>query len=253
MLTQLIGHMQRLGNTERAHKNASFFKTKPGEYGYADIFWGISVPVLRKLAREYVDTVTLADIEHLLYSKVHEQRFIGLVFLVMFYKQSKDITQKSEYVSFYLAHAHQVNNWDLVDTSAPYILGAYVYDIETRATKHVQGNSTLQSDVPVSIPQDILYVLAKDELLWKRRIAIVATWMLIRKGITHHTFALAVMLLDDTHDLMHKAVGWMLREAGKKDEDALRHFLDRYNSNMPRTMLRYAIERLADRKKYLLA
>lgn len=206
-----------------------FFKTGAGQYSEHDQFMGISVPVLRRIAKDYYH-LTLTDLAMLLQSSFNEERFLALVILIHQY-QKADAMHKETVYQFYLTHLAQVNNWNLVDASAHLIIGAHLYPAE---------------------PQ-LLFNLAKSGILWERRIAIVATWYYIRNNHLEWTFKLASGLLKDPEDLMHKATGWMLREAGKKDEHQLIAFLNQHAEHMPRTMLRYAIEKFPEsvRKDYL--
>ena len=209
---------------------SKFFKTGDGQYGEGDIFWGLTVPVSRKIALKYKN-LSLPDINLLLKNKVHEVRLIGLLILVWKYK-NLEVKEKEKIVKFYLKNTKYINNWDWVDLSSHYILGNYLINQKNK---------------------NILIKLAKSKNLWEQRIAIVSTYALIRKRELEWTFKIAKMFLNHNHDLIHKAAGWMLREAGKKDEKALRKFLDTNTSKMPRTMLRYAIEKFPEnvRKEYL--
>lgn len=215
---------------------AWFFKTGMGEYGEGDKFLGVgTVAMQRATAREF-QALPLPEVAVLLASPFHEVRFVALEILVMQYEaaaQKKDVTAQKKICDFYLAHAAGVNNWDLVDTSASYILGDYLL---TRKKE-----------------RKVLYRLAKSKSLWERRIAIVATQKLIAVEEYEDTLELSQLLLTDTHDLIHKAVGWMLREVGKKSRPTLEQFLAKHATKMPRTMLRYAIEKFtpAERKRYL--
>lgn len=211
--------LQELADPAVAKFSATFFKTGPGQYGEGDVFLGIRVPVLRRLAREF-RSLPLDQVERLLHSPLHEQRLLALIVLVDQAATADAKTLRTIY-DFYLASARYVNNWDLVDTSAPQIVGRYLMD---------------KSRKP-------LFKLAKSHDLWERRIAIVATHYFIRHDDHDDTVALAEVLLDDRQDLMHKAIGWMLREVGKRDQTVLEQFLVRHAARMPRTMLRYAIER----------
>lgn len=212
---------------ERARNSAWFFKTGEGQYGHGDRFIGLTVPTMRRIAHRYIH-LPLADVEKLLASRIHEHRFVALEILVAQYERENS----PAFVNFYLKHTQFINNWDLVDTSAPYILGQHL----------------------LTRPRTILYRLAKSRNLWERRIAVIATMPLIRAGELEDTFALAKILLPDQHDLIHKAVGWMLREAGKKSAPALVAFLKQHHAQMPRTMLRYAIERFPpESRKQMLA
>ena len=203
-----------------------FFKTGKGEYGEGDRFMGVVVPDTRKVAKNHND-VSWEVLEALLESEWHECRLCALVILVNRFKKQPDET-----LSFYLDHTKGVNNWDLVDLSAPYILGAYLVDKSDR---------------------EILYVLSASKNMWEQRIAIVSTLMLIRNGQFADTMKLAEGFLNIKHDLMQKATGWMLREVGKRDVGLLTEFLERYKAVMPRTMLRYAIEKFSpELRRYFL-
>jgi 3-methyladenine DNA glycosylase AlkD len=209
--------------------HVAWFKTGQGEYGEGDKFIGVRVPMQRAIAGKY-HRLGLNEIDKLLESRIHEHRFTGLLILVAQY-QGGDESTKRRVFSFYLNHTRGVNNWDLVDASAPAIVGERL----------------------VSRPRRVLYRLAKSSGLWERRIAMVATAALIDRGDLKDTFAIAARLLVDKHDLIHKATGWMLREAGKHSRSQLMRFLKRNYSQIPRTTLRYAIEHLpeAQRKKAL--
>lgn len=229
-LNEIRTLLQNNGNNTAEKGVARFFKTAPGSYADHDQFLGVKVPILRTIAQQYQD-ITFADIKELLYSPFNEERLLALIILVNNYHKAKAQDQSKMY-HFYLDNIDQVNNWNLVDTSAPFIIGAHLYSKE----KH------------------ILTDLVHSHNMWKRRIAIVATLYFIRKNNLEWTFKLAEMLLSDNHDLIHKATGWMLREAGKKNESALTAFLDIHAAQMPRTMLRYAIEKLSEniKKSYML-
>lgn len=213
----------------RAAVARSFFKTGPGEYGEGDEFLGLSVPDVRKLAAAYRD-ISLGDIRCLLASPVHEERLLALLVLGARYSRAAD-KEKNRIFDFYLRNRKRVNNWDLVDLSAPRIAGAHLAERD----------------------RTVLYDLAKSKNLWDRRIAIIATQDFIRRGDFSTTLEISKILLSDEEDLIHKAVGWMLREVGKKDSCAEEKFLRKHCRVMPRTMLRYAIERFpeAKRKRYL--
>lgn len=212
-------------NKEKAAISARFFKTGPGEYGEGDIFVGIIVPEAREIARQFRD-VPMPDIKKLLRSTIHEERIIALFILIFQYQKATPGQQKN-IVDWYLAHTRYINNWDLVDCSAHKILGAYLLDK----------------------PKKILKTLARSPLIWERRIAIITTYAFIQKNHFDPTLDMAQILLNDTHDLIHKAVGWMLREVGKKSQKTEENFLQKYYQYMPRTMLRYAIEKFPPAKK----
>lgn len=219
-----------LADPLRASHSLRFFKTGKGEYGEGDRFLGITVPVLRKTALRY-RTLDLDDIGRLLASPLHEYRLAALEILVWQYEKAGEECRE-RIVEFYLAHTAGVNNWDLVDASAPYIVGG-----------HVKTH-----------PREVLYRLAESPMLWERRMAMVSTWALIRAGETEDALRIAEMLIADGHDLIQKAVGWMLREVGRVSRPALLRFLERHYKGMPRTALRYAIEHLPpERRKRILA
>ena len=207
-----------------------FFKTNPGQYAEHDQFIGVSMPNLRKIAKDF-SHANLLEIQGLLNSKINEERMLGLIILNAQYKKAPH-TIKEELYNFYLNNLHNVNNWNLVDASAHLIMGAHLFNKN----------------------KDILLELAQSDNLWKRRVAIVATWYFIKKSDFAWTFKIATLLLNDKHDLIHKAVGWMIREAGKKNLSVLLEFLDNYSSKMPRVVLRYSIEKLPiEQKKLYLA
>ena len=221
--------LKTLGSREIATTSQRFFKTGPGEYGEGDIFIGVRVPVLRKLIKDYLH-LPIEEIKLLLQSAIHEERLFALLLLVRISSKADEAEKKSIY-ELYLKSTAYINNWDLVDTSAEHIVGRYLKD---------------KNRTP-------LYRLAKSTDLWERRIAIMATFHFIK----HHDFAdtlqIAKILLSDRHDLIHKAVGWMLREIGNRDLSAEENFLQKHYEKMPRTMLRYAIEKFpeAKRQRYL--
>jgi 3-methyladenine DNA glycosylase AlkD len=229
MLNKLIEDLQKLGSPEKAEILQRFFKTGKGQYGEGDIFLGIMVPEQRKLARKYSD-LSLPKIQELLKSKIHEHRLVGLIILNEKYKKS-DERNRANIFNFYLKNTKKINNWDLVDLSAPNIVGDFLSDKKKK----------------------ILYDLASSENLWEKRISIIATSSFIRKSEFEDALRISRILMGDSHDLIHKAVGWMLREIGKKDLETLERFLREHYKSMPRTMLRYSIERFPEdkRKKYL--
>ena len=219
-IDELKRRMQQLADPATAETLSRFFKTGPGGYGEGDRFLGLRMPTLRKLAREY-HPLPLDQITELLHSAYHEQRMLALLLLVRAYEDG-DERQRDHIYRLYLAETAFINNWDLVDASAEHIVGAHLARRDRRPLK----------------------ALARSDSLWDRRIAIIATFHFIKRGELDPTLEIATMLRNDPHDLIHKAVGWMLREVGKRDEDVLRTFLDEHHARMPRTTLRYAIERL---------
>jgi len=207
-----------------------FFKTAPGEYAAGDVFIGVRVPNQRRVAHKYKD-LPLSEIKKLLHSKIHEHRLTGVFILYLHYRSAKTDAEKTKINKFYLDNRAGINNWDLVDSSAAYICGDYY----------------------LNRPRARIDKLVKSKNLWDRRIAVMTAGGYIKAGDFGDTFKYAKMLLNDKEDLIHKATGWMLREVGKRDKNAERIWLDKYYQKMPRTMLRYAIEKFTDqeRKKYL--
>lgn len=227
-LYQLKKELKAQYNKEAAQLAQRFFKTGKGEYGEGDVFLGLKVPLQRKIAKLYT-ALSFSDVKELLYSKYHEFRFCALVILNNKFAKAKTQKERKEIVDFYLKHAKQVNNWDLVDISAARILGMFL----------------------LNKPQErkVLYKLAQSKNLWERRISIVATGALISNDDLKDAFAICELHLQDPYDLMHKACGWMLREAGKRDQKRLTAFLNKHSKVMPRTMLRYAIERYPEKER----
>lgn len=230
-LAELRKELKIKANNEKAQLLQRFFKTGKGQYGEGDVFLGIIVPDQRKIAKKYKE-LKLKDIKELLNSKIHEERLISLFILVDKYKHSNEYN-KGKIFDFYLANSKSINNWDLVDLSAPNIVGDFLIDKKDE--------------------REILYNLAKSDNLWEKRIAVLATFAFIRKNDFNDALKISEILLKDRHDLIHKAVGWMLREVGKKNIVVLERFLGKYYKYMPRTMLRYSIEKfnIEIRKAYL--
>jgi 3-methyladenine DNA glycosylase AlkD len=230
-LTSFRQKLHAQANAERATGSLRFFKTGPGQYGEGDAFLGLSVPQIRASLPQ-TDSLSETDVLSLLHSKWHEERLLALLIWVRrFQRARKDEATQSHIVQLYLANTRWINNWDLVDTSAPYILGTWL----------------------LTRDRSILQQLAASSSLWEQRISVLATQAFIRAGDFTDTLQLCAHFLSHKHDLMHKACGWMLREVGKRDAAALRSFLDQHAARMARTMLRYAIEKLpeAERRHYL--
>jgi 3-methyladenine DNA glycosylase AlkD len=225
--------LNALSRKNRSSDLARFFKTGPGEYGEGDRFIGVIVPDTRKVAKKYID-LSFVELEKVINSPIHEERLCGLIILTLRYKRDKDEQSRKKIFTFYMKmlRAGHVNNWDLVDVSAP-IIGDYLIN----QPDHIE----------------LLEKLARSKNLWQRRTAMVFTFAFLRKGITGPTVIIAESLLEDDHDLIHKATGWMLREMGKVDPRLLRSFLSENAPEMPRTALRYSIERLpeSERKRWL--
>ena len=225
-LNELKKEMQSLANHQQATLLQRFFKTGKGEYGEGDVFLGIKVPVQRSVAKKYKG-LPLNDVRELLNSKIHEHRLIALLILIQKYDEADEDVRK-EIFDIYLKNTKNINNWDLIDLSAPNIVGNYLLDKDRR----------------------VLYKLAKSNSIWEKRISILATFEFIKNKDIKDALAIAELLLQDKHDLIHKAVGWMLRELGKRvSQEEEEKFLRKRYKQMPRTMLRYAIERFDKKKK----
>jgi 3-methyladenine DNA glycosylase AlkD len=221
--------LQQLGSEEKASILQRFFKTGPGEYGEGDVFIGVKVPELRKLVKEYQD-ITLDTVKQLLSSLIHEERMLALLILIDKYSKGNDTVKKKIY-ELYIQNTKFINSWDLVDSSAHHIIGDFLLN---------------KSKAPI-------YRLATSKSLWERRIAILSTFRFIKQGNYSETLKISKILLTDEQNLIHKAVGWMLREIGKRHISTEETFLKKYYKQMPRTMLRYAIEKFPEskRQKYL--
>lgn len=219
-----------MADPKYAQHSQRFFKTGKGEYGYGDVFIGIRMPNLRKAAKAHAN-LGFTDVGKLVKSKIHEERMVGLLILVNKYKAAGKEADRNRIYDFYTGHFQHINNWDLVDVSCPHIIGPHLMDKN----------------------RNVLTNWARSDHLWTRRIAIVSNWWFIRNGDLTSVFKISRILLNDEHDLIHKAVGWMLREAGKQNRQALEDFLQPHYSDMPRTMLRYTIEKFPEskRQKYL--
>lgn len=224
----IIDELQSVASTEKAAHLSRFFKTGPGEYGEGDRFLGIPVPLTRNIAKANIDT-PLEELQILLHSPWHEARLCAFLILVERFKKKKTTDEeRCNIYQFYLKNTRHCNNWDLVDLSCPTIVGGYLLH---------------QTD------RSLLYRLAESDNLWEQRIAIVSTIALIRHDQFDDTLALSRKLMNHKHDLMHKAVGWMLREIGKRNRDVLSEFLDEYATRLPRTALRYAIEHYPEEER----
>ncbi len=223
----LLKELQYHANPQQAQILMRFFKTGVGQYGYGDVFLGLKVPLTRKLSANYTE-LSLTEIEQLLRSPYHEARLSALIILVYQYQHARTEVEKKAIYQFYLTHTEYINNWDLVDTSAHHIVGAYLHNKSKKQ----------------------LFQLAKSVSLWERRIAMIATLYDIRMGDPVIALSVAKSLLNDTHDLMYKAVGWMLREVGRCcGREYLINFLNIHATRMPRTALRYAIEHLPAKQR----
>lgn len=231
MIKQVRADIKKYANPNKAEIFYRFFKTKEGEYGHGDEFLGLTVPQCRAIAIKYRNLPT-EDIQKLLESKYHEERLIALLMLVQNFKTGSDAVQKQIF-KYYLSQTDHVNNWDLVDLSADKVVGEYLI-------KNIKGSGSLK----------ILYELARSKKVWERRIAIVATYAFIKSGKCEETLKVSEMLLKDEHDLIHKAVGWMLREVGKRcSREVLVQFLNKHYKQMPRTTLRYSIEHFPEKQR----
>ncbi len=226
IIAEIKKELRSRGSKEKARVLESFFKTGPGEYAQGDKFIGVSVPHTRIIARKYAD-LHIKLILDLLCSMVHEERMLALLILIARFEKAGD-KEKEKIFQLYLKNTRKINNWDLVDLSAPKIAGAFL--LKDKARK-------------------ILYKLAGSSIIWERRIAVVSTFSFIRNREFEETLNISALLLKDKEDLIHKAVGWMLREVGKRDQEKEERFLNKYASQMPRTMLRYAIEKFPEGKR----
>ncbi|OGH84626.1 MAG: hypothetical protein A2261_01935 [Candidatus Magasanikbacteria bacterium RIFOXYA2_FULL_44_8] len=246
-LSSLKSEITHLANPAKAKLLAGFFKTGSGQYGAGDKFLGIVVPQQRQLVKKYFREITVGEAEKLLYSPYHEIRLTALLILVAKFAKTDEIEQKKIYDA-YLHNTKYINNWDLVDLSAPNIVGTWLLSQNHPSDSHLPASKRKKL-----ISNQILYKLVQSKSLWERRIAILATFAFIRAKQFTDAIKIAEILLHDKHDLIHKAVGWMLREIGKRDEKELTKFLDKFAPQMPRTMLRYAIEKFPKnkRKRYL--
>ena len=229
MLQKIILEIKSLENLEKAKIMQRFFKTGPGEYGEGDLFLGLTVPQQREIAKKYVG-LNFPKIQKMLNSKIHEYRLVGILILVYKFKKA-DENLKGDIFNFYLENAKKINNWDLVDISSHHIVGGFLFKKK----------------------KDILYELAISENLWERRISVVSCYYFIKQEEFRDALRIFEILLKDKHDLIHKSVGWMLREVGKKDEEILLKFLEKHYLHLPRTTLRYAIEKFPfEKRKELL-
>lgn len=227
-LEKLKSRLKQFSDKEKAKLLQGFFKTKPGQYGAGDVFIGVVVPDQRKVVKEFYKEISIKDIAELLKSKIHEYRLVALLMLVKKYETTENETDKQKIFNLYIKNTKYINNWDLVDLSAPRIVGNYLFDKDRK----------------------ILYTFAKSDHLWTKRIAMLSCFYFILKGESSDALKIAEILLHDKHDLIHKAVGWMLRELGKRvSEKEECDFLDKHYKKMPRTMLRYAIERFDEKKR----
>jgi len=219
---KILEELKALSSSDRAKTNAWFFKTGPGQYGEGDLFWGIRVPQIREVVRRFRD-ISMDEITMLIQHKVHEVRLAGVLLLVEKSKKEPEAAYE-----IYLKNTKFINNWDLVDLSAGYVVGKYLYEREKKP----------------------IYDLAKSDNIWERRIAMISTFYFIRQGEERDALRIAEMLINDKHDLIQKAVGWMLREVGKNcSKEIEERFLDKHAATMPRTALRYAIEHFTDEKR----
>ena len=228
-LTKTITNkLQALSNAEKREIFPRFFKAGKGEYGEGDRFLGVTVPNIRAIAKLHKD-ISIEEIRDLIQSEWHEVRLCALIIMVEKSKK-KDEALRKELFNLYLSQTERINNWDLVDLSCRFIIGEYLLDKS----------------------RDILYQLAQSSLLWDNRIAIVSTYAFIRKGQLEDTYALSDLMMQHPHDLMHKAIGWMLREAGKRNPERLYDYVMSHRADMPRTMLRYAIEKFSPKERAIL-
>ena len=231
--SDVLKELEYLKNSEKIKVFKRFFKTNEGEYGYGDMFWGISVPQVRGISKRYFLDISFDEIKVLINHRIHEIRLAGYLILTYQYEKS-DNERRKDIFDFYLNNLSGCNNWDLVDLSCYKIVGEYL--LKNKEERR------------------ILYELSRSNNLWEQRISIVSTYPMIKKKEFEDTLKISKLLLSHKHDLIHKAVGWMLREVGKQDMNVLREFLNENINTIPRTTLRYSIERMneSERKKYLL-
>jgi len=232
---QVLAELRKQADKEKALVLSRFFKTGKGEYGEGDLFWGITVPAQRIIVKRYSEKADLENVQHLLNSPVHEARLTGVLLLQACFERSLKksdpvMAGPEKWVNLYLKNTHRINNWDLVDSSAPGVLGKWLENKD----------------------RSILYQLANSPLLWENRIAMVATLHFIRKNETQDVLKLSKLFLSHSHDLMHKATGWMLREAWKRNPGPIEKFLQVHKLQMPRTMLRYAIEKMPEEQRQFM-
>ncbi|MDP2924004.1 MAG: DNA alkylation repair protein [Candidatus Omnitrophota bacterium] len=223
--SKLQKELRKYASKETAKVLQGFFKTGPGEYGEGDIFLGVRVPYIRKIAKHY-KSLPLGDIAKLLHSPIHEERLLALLILILQFNQA-NATDKNKIYNFYLKNSRYINNWDLVDLTAPNIVGEFLI---ARSKKQ-------------------LYIFANSDSMWERRISILSTFKFIKNNRFADTLKIAKILISDKEDLIHKAVGWMLREIGKRNKNVEKFFLKEYYKIMPRTMLRYAIEKFPEEER----
>ena len=224
---EVVNALKLVATEERRKVNEWFFKTGKGEYGYGDIFLGVTAPEIRRIAKKFSQEISLQELTELIRSPIHEVRLCALIILVNKYKKE----DRDKIYQYYLKHLNSVNNWDLVDTSAPHIVGDYLYNNPEKSK--------------------ILLEFSHSENLWVRRISIVSTFAFIKNNEFNKTLEIAKLLLNDDQDLIHKAVGWMLREIYKRDKRIIKRFLRQNYVLIPRTTLRYAIERMDKEERFL--
>jgi len=238
----ILKDLKKVSSKERATNSSRFFKTGKGEYGEGDVFVGIRTPDIRKISKQYLKELTLVDLDFFFHNKIHEYRLFAVISLTYMYEDTKKIPderikekRREEIFNYYVKNCKWVNNWDLVDVSAPKIVGEFLKNKERDKRRK------------------ILYDFVRSDNLWDQRIAIVSTYVFIKEGEFKEILELSKLLMNHKHNLIHKALGWMLREVGKKNEGILKIFLDDYANKMPRTMLKYSVERLndEDRQRYL--
>ena len=224
---EVVNALKLVATEERRKVNEWFFKTGKGEYGYGDIFLGVTAPDIRRIAKKFSQEISLQELTELIRNSIHEVRLCALIILVNKYNKE----EPDRIYHYYLKHLNSVNNWDLVDTSAPHIIGDYLYKNPEKSK--------------------ILFEFSSSENLWVRRISIVSTFAFIKNNEFNTTLEITKLLLNDNHDLIHKAVGWMMREIYKRDEGLIKRFLRQNYAHIPRTTLRYAIERMNKEERLL--
>jgi 3-methyladenine DNA glycosylase AlkD len=261
----ILKDLKNVSSKERAKGSQRFFKTAKGEYGYGDVFVGIRTENIREISKKYLEDLNLLDLDFFLHSKIHEYRLFAVITLTYMYEKTEKIkdTPKKEQIqekifNYYLKNKHWVNNWDLVDLSASKIVGTFLLNKERNVSKEKRKGKERRKEKK---ERKVLYDLLESNGLWDKRIAILSTYTFIRQGDFNDILKISKLVINNNdnddennkHDLIQKALGWMLREVGKKDETVLKTFLDEYATKMPRTTLRYSIERFnkEERERYL--
>ncbi len=227
MIAELRKEMEECSNEEKAKLYQRFFKTGPGQYGEGDVFMGLTMPETRAISSKYTE-MPIEEVQELLNSEIHEHRMSALLIVIQKYRKANK-EEKRKLYEFYLKNMSRINNWDLIDVTASHVVGDFLFNNKEE--------------------KEMLYKLAKSNDLWEKRISVISTFRFIKENEFEDSINISEILLNDKHDLIHKAVGWMLREIGKKDQEIEEEFLRKYHKTMPRTMLRYSLEKFTKDKK----